>query len=387
MTGALAMAWASALRLARDRTSLFFIFVLPVAVILIVGATVSGFDEFRVGVVDEASGPLGADLLATLEDDPALEVTVYDTVDGLRTDLRRVILDAGVVLPAGMDATIRSGGDVEITVLADQADTGQIAAFSAVAGVVSDHATDVQAAGFAARHAGGTLEANLALVNRISGVARPLEVDFDTVDTESDILPEGFSYSAPTMLVLFVFINSLAAGAAIINTRQLGIYERMLAGPVTTRSIIFGETLVYVGLALFQSALIVGIGAGLFGVSWGDPVAAVVLVGTWALVGTGAGMVSGSLFRTPEQAVSIGPPIGIAFGMLGGCMWPLEIVPPFMQTIGHVVPHGWAVDAWTTLLSRGGALADIGTELLVLGGFAAVLLAVAITRLRSRVVP
>jgi ABC-2 type transport system permease protein len=119
-----------------------------------------------------------------------------------------------------------------------------------------------------------------------------------------------------------------------------------------------------------------------FGVSWGDPVAATALVGAWALVGTGAGVLSGTLFRTPEQASSIGPSFGIAFGMLGGCMWPLEIVPEAMRTIGHVVPHAWAVDAWTVLLSRGGGLADIALQLLVLTGFAGVLLLLATTRLQ-----
>jgi ABC-2 type transport system permease protein len=95
-------------------------------------------------------------------------------------------------------------------------------------------------------------------------------------------------------------------------------------------------------------------------------------------------MLSGSLFRTPEQASSIGPAIGMAFGMLGGTMWPLEIVPDAMRLAGHAVPHAWAVDGWTTLLSRGGGVGDIATDLAVLTGFAVVLLGLAITRLRRR---
>lgn len=65
----------------------------------------------------------------------------------------------------------------------------------------------------------------------------------------------------------------------------------------------------------------------MFGVSWGNPLAAAALIGMWALVGPGAGMGSGTLFRTPEQTTAIGQAMGIAFGMLGGCVWPIEIVP------------------------------------------------------------
>jgi ABC-2 type transport system permease protein len=119
-------------------------------------------------------------------------------------------------------------------------------------------------------------------------------------------------------------------------------------------------------------------------VHWGAPLAAAALVGVWALVGTGTGMLSGALFRTPEQASAIGPAIGITLGMVGGCMWPLSIVAPAMRTVGHAVPQSWAVDAWTTLVAGGGGLADIAGQLAVLGGFAVTLLTLASVRLGRR---
>ena len=381
-----AMARSSATRIVRDRTAIFFLFLLPVMIVFVIGTSTSGFDELAVGVVDDGAGPIGAQLVEALDATEALEVATYDSTDGMRTDLRRGVIDTGVVLPAGMDATLRAGGDVPLTVFADQVNTAQLAAFSAVNGVVADEAAVLQAASFSTDQVGGTLEANLAVVDTVSGATRPFDVSVDVVDSGSDFLPEGFSYSAPTMLVLFVFINAVAQGGAVIATRDLGIYERMLAGPVTTKAIVAGETVAYFGVAVAQSAIILTVGAVAFGVDWGDPLAAAALVGVWAFVGTGAGMLAGTLFRTPEQATSIGPPVGIAFAMLGGCMWPLEIVPDFMQAIGHLIPHAWAVDGWITLLSRDGTLLDIGTELLVLTGFAVALLTLATSRLRVRLV-
>ncbi len=220
---------------------------------------------------------------------------------------------------------------------------------------------------------------------RASSVATHVEqVQIHTVQAESraNTLPGGFGYSAPTQLVLFVFINALAGGAAIIETRRLGMYDRMAAAPVRPRTIIAGETLTYVSLALLQSLLIVGVGAIVFGVSWGNPLAALVLVLTWAIVGAGAGMLSGTFFKTPEQAGAIGSASGIALGMLGGCMWPLSIVSRTMREIGHVTPQAWAVDAWTGLLARGGSIVSIAPQLGILAAFAAGFLILATTRLR-----
>ncbi|HET6729297.1 MAG TPA: ABC transporter permease [Jiangellaceae bacterium] len=124
---------------------------------------------------------------------------------------------------------------------------------------MDDHAARIQAAVFATEHAGGTFDGNLELVAAVAVGSTPVTVDLDVVDAESDSLPEGFSYSAPTMLVLFVFINAMAGGAAMIQSRTLGIYDRMLAGPVTARAIVQGETTTYLTLTLLQSLLIVGV--------------------------------------------------------------------------------------------------------------------------------
>ena len=378
----LTIALTSLRRYLRDRTAMFFVVALPVLVIVIVGATATGFNHFRIAVVDTGSGALGAELVDALERSPALEVQRFDTEANAATAARRGEVAVAVIIPSGFDAALRRGDDQQVAVLGDRTNSSQQAAWSAVASVVADRAGLVQAARFAVGHAVGDFETNLQRAENTKATSPAITVNTRAVDTTQRYLPEGFSYSAPTMLVLFVFINALAGGGAIIENRRLGIYERMAAAPLSARSIVAGETLCYFAMAILQSVLIVSVGAIAFGVSWGDPLAAITLVGSWALVGTGAGVLSGTLFRTPEQASSIGPSLGIAFGMLGGCMWPLEIVPTAMRTAGHLIPHAWAVDAWTTLLSRGGGLADIATQLAVLLGFAAVLLTVATQRLR-----
>jgi len=312
----------------------------------------------------------------------SLVVTRYPSVGALRVALSRAEISAGVVLPAGMDRSERRGATVEVTVLAEQANSTQQAAVTAVSSVITAQGGQLQAARFATEHASGTFAANLARAAALAPHVVRVEVHTVQAESSRSVLPEGFSYSAPTQLVLFVFINALAGGAAIIETRRLGMYERMATAPIRARTIIVGETLTYVSIALVQAVLIVVVGAVAFGVSWGNPLGAAVLIVVWAMVGAGAGMLSGTLFRTPEQATAIGPATGIALGMLGGCMWPLAIVSSAMRSVGHVTPHAWAVDAWTTLVARGGTVVTIGPQLAVLAGFAAVFLMLATVRLR-----
>ena len=383
---ALALAAAELKRVTRDRTFLFFIVLLPILVILIVGVTTSGSSSTRIGLVPGQSTPLATQLVGDLEADPGLATQRYATRADALDAMRRGELDAVVLIPRNLDADLRSGLAVRVPVLVSGSVEASQAAETGVSSVVARHGAAAKAATFATAHTDRSFDENLATTRSVQRATPVVPVRTVVVNSKSNILPTGYSYSAPTMLVLFVFINTVAGGGAMIQTRKFGIFSRALAAPIRPRDLVLGEALCYVALTLGQALLIVVAGAVMFGVSWGNPLAAAALIGMWAMVGTGAGMASGTLFRTPEQASAIGPAVGIAFGMLGGCMWPLEIVPQSVSLAGHVTPHALAVDAWVTLLSRGGGLVDIAGYLAILATYAVVLLAIASFRLRRSLV-
>jgi ABC-2 type transport system permease protein len=383
------MAGVTLLRLARDRLALFFVVLLPVVIILVVGLTFAeaGSERLPVGVLDQDGGPLGAELQAELATSPALEPRGYDGLDALRKAVRRGVVAAGVVVPAGYDQALRAeGADAQVTFVVDQTRSVPAAVRSAVAAAVSRQAAIVQAARFAEGTAGVSFDAALARARALSGEQEQVRVESTTIGGRENALPSGFNYTAPSNLVLFVFITSLAGAAALVEERRLGVTRRMLAAPTTVSTILFGETLGRFLVALLQGLIIFVVGWLVFGVDWGDPPAALLLLTVFALVGTGAGMLFGSVLRTAEQATSIGPPVGIALGMLGGCMWPLAIVPEPMRLAGHLFPHAWAMDAFIDLIAEDAGLAGIAGKLAVLAGFAAVLLALATWRLRRALV-
>lgn len=381
MRAALALTGAQLRRLARDRTSLFFIVILPFVVVAVVGSVAGGFETFEVAVVDQGAGRVGERIVAAVEADDAFDVRRMGGTGAARAALRRGEVAAVVVLPDGLDEAVRAGRPARVVLHGEQARSADLAALAALRSVLDRAGARLDAAAFVRDHVGGDLGGGLAAADAAAADLDTGTVEVEVVDADARTLPEGFSYSAPTMLVLFVFITGVAGASVVIRSREVGVHGRALAAPVRTVHLVAGEGLALLAVLAGQAALLVVVGAVVFGVEWGDPVAAAALVGTWVLVGTGAGLLSGSAFRTAEQAGSVGPPLGIVLGMLGGCMWPLEIVPPVMRTIGHLTPHAWAVDAWTELLSRGGDLGDIAASLGILAVLAAVLLVLSTNRL------
>jgi ABC-2 type transport system permease protein len=385
---ALVMAGSALRRLARDRLALFFLVLLPVVIILIVGLAFgdAGSERLPVGVAEEGVGPLGSELRAELEASPALDARAYEDAEALRKAVRRGVVAAGVVVPAGYDQALGAGRQADVTFVTDQTRPAPAPVRSAVAAVVARQAAQVKAARLAAETAGVPFDTALARARALAAGQPQIRVEATTVGGREDSLPAGFNYTAPANLVLFVFITSMAGAAALIEARRLGVTRRLLATPTTVSTILFGEALGRFAVALLQGLIIFLVGLLVFGVDWGDPPAALLLLVTFALVATGVGLLLGSVLRNAEQATSIGPPVGIALGMLGGCMWPLAIVPAPMRALGHLFPQAWAMDGFIALIARNAGLAGIARQLAVLAAFAVALLALATWRLRRALV-
>ena len=122
---ALAVASASLRRMLRDRTALFFVVLLPVLVIAIIGTVVRNPGGFRIGVVSAQAS--GQPLAGTLVDDLGATGPVHLQSDEqtARTALRRGELDAVVLIPTGLEAALLRGDDVVIPVLAGGAESTQ----------------------------------------------------------------------------------------------------------------------------------------------------------------------------------------------------------------------------------------------------------------------
>ena len=64
----------------------------------------------------------------------------------------------------------------------------------------------------------------------------------------------------------------------------------------------------------------------------------------------GASGILGARARSEEQAISAAVVLGIVCGMLGGCMYPLDVVGSVVRDVGHIVPQAWAMDAFVKLI-------------------------------------
>lgn len=371
-------------RLSRDRTALVFMVAVPFLLILIIGVAVPGADgggARPLGVVAHPGPGLAAQVMERLRADPMLDVSAYPDEGALRAAVRRGREVAGVVVPADVEDRLRRGASTEVTFLTDPSRAPPMTVRTHVLRVVAEVGVSMRSARFVAEGTGISLADALVATGDVP--------QFGSTDVVGETYGEarasplgGFAFAAPRYLVLFVFINTLVAAWGMPADRAAGLARRTFAAPTGATALLLGEAGYRLLVAVLQAALIVVVGAVAFGVAWGDPWGVAALIALLAAASTGAAVLLGSLARTPQQITALAPPIGIALGMLGGCMWPLEIVGPTLRAIAHATPHAWAVQAFSRLVGDGAGLSDITRELAMLAAFAAAFLVVGLVAYR-----
>ena len=186
-------------------------------------------------------------------------------------------------------------------------------------------------------------------------------------------VPSGFNFSLPGNLVMFLMMNLLIFGGAIMSAeRRNGVIKRLMACPVTRWEIVLGKIYGLILLGLVQILFLLAAGKFLFHVNLGANLPAVTLtLILLAWVAGSLGVLVGSLVAAPDRVNGICVLGSLLMAALGGCWWPLEIGPPALKTLALCLPTGWALQALHQLISFGSDFSAVLAPLAVLLAFGA----------------
>lgn len=366
-------------RLLRDRSNIFFVFILPLAIILLVGAQFGSSGGSTRIAVSSDDGRIATEIIDGLEAEENVTVDRFSGEADVVDVVERAIASAGVVIPEGVDGEIEAGATPTVGVVTRPDDTGALGPL--ISGVIAEATATERVARVLAAETDQPFEAWAPAVEGTN----PAGIDVVEETVGESLFPPGtgqFTVGAAQQLVLFVFLTTLTGSAALIQSRRLGVSRRMLSTPTPVGSIVVGEGTGRFAVGVFQGVYIILITFLAFGVEWGDLLGGMALLVLLAATAAGAAMLIGTVMENDQQAAGFSIFAGLGLAALGGCMLPLELFSPTMNRIAHVTPHAWAIDGYSTLVYEGGSFGDVLVELGVLAIYAAVLLSIAGWRLR-----
>jgi ABC-2 type transport system permease protein len=330
--------------LLRDRGALISLFALPIVFIVAFGSMFKfGGDSAREREipVHYADGDARAErIVKTLDDAPGFAPVRLVTADEVRARVAGERASAGLVIPTTgpVELVIDLGAPMQARAPLEQGLTGLVT--RAIYPVAANMPPVVEA-------------------RTPPGIAKPL----------AGI--SSFQVTVPGNAVLFGFFIALTTAMAFLGERKSGTWRRLLAAPVRRSTAMLATLVPYFLVGCCQLTFLFAVGAIFFGMQVAGSLAALVVLSLCVVFcAVSLGLLFASVATTEKQLGGIGSVVLLVMGMLGGCMVPRLIMPPFMKTLGLGVPHGWALDGYYAVLVREGtSLADIAPSILALLAF------------------
>jgi ABC-2 type transport system permease protein len=197
---------------------------------------------------------------------------------------------------------------------------------------------------------------------------------FGEVFTRLHILPTGnlsyLSFITPGILVQSVLFIAIFYGIAVIWERDLGIVHKFLVSPAPRQALVLGKAL-SAGVRALSQVTIIYVLAVLIGVgiNW-DPLnltlVVVVTILASALFSTFS-LIIASIVKTRERFMGVGQILTMPLFFASNALYPLSLMPHWLQIVAQVNPLTYAVDAIRGLMIPGASSAyGVGFDLLVL---------------------
>ncbi len=207
---------------------------------------------------------------------------------------------------------------------------------------------------------------------------------FGQVFTQIRAIPTGgmpyIDFMAPGILAQSVLFISIFYGIAIIWERDLGIIHKFLATPTPRAALVLGKAL-SAGVRSLSQAAIIYVLSLFLGVqlSWNpvDLLGVVVVIFLGAACFSTFSLIIACLVKTRERFMGIGQVLTMPLFFASNAIYPITIMPSWLQKIALINPLTYMVAALRSLMLVGGyGSRQVGLDVLVLFGITTVLVAI-----------
>ena len=176
----------------------------------------------------------------------------------------------------------------------------------------------------------------------------------------------------PGVITMFVLFAVTLNARMLVEERRLGTLERLLTTRLSVGQLFLGKFLTGIFRGFIQTLILLVLTYIVFQLF--TPLSFVeclVIALIFSAAASSLGLIIGSAARTEDQATWIAVVFTMTMVMLGGTFFEIS-EGSVLYTISKASLNTYANDAFKTIIVQGGSLADLGLELGVLAGVAAV---------------
>jgi ABC-2 type transport system permease protein len=323
------------------------------------------FNTYRpsVIIVDEDNTPYSAEFMEELKQNKIFKFLDSDKNDAIaRVEEGKVL--AALIINEGFHDNIERGREINIGQVKIKDDKYLLTLQETVKGIIvkmagSEIISKVTANFVSSQKPGADVEKikDLAYENVMDSwiFKKPLKVTSTLADTDIQSEYDSMKQSMIGFTVFFSMYTMVFSIGTILSDKKYKTWDRMLVSPVSMSSILGGTMVVSFLVGMIQMSVLILGGRYLFGLDWGRSLGGIIMVTTvFVFTITSFGLMLSGIVKTEAQLGAVAPVVLTSTSMLGGTMWPLEIVNnKVLLILAELTPQKWAMQGFLNIAAKG----------------------------------
>jgi len=370
-----------------DKSAIMFMMVFPLILVAILSTVMApaytGQDLQMeiVMVTHEGAGSISQGIIDGMRETAAKLAVVQALPEVAHQAVEERRLSGYIEFPAGFSQDLLSGAPVELFVFAHPEAQTMKPALESVAQAIASEITrkwvEAQAtAALAMRYGGEEIHEQLAALlaggTAAGSTSQNSNVSVEFIQVGPAESKSVATHMLPGYVTMFIFFGLALTAEVLVGERQNQTLDRLIASRATRGSILLGKYLGNVARGTIQAIVLLGAGYFLFNLDLGyTPWATFAVTLAVVLCAAALGLAMATIAKTRQAASAIAVLASMVMAPLGGCWWPVWIMPFWMQTIAKFTPHAWANIAYSKLLYFASPPSAVFVEIVVLLLFAA----------------
>jgi ABC-2 type transport system permease protein len=185
--------------------------------------------------------------------------------------------------------------------------------------------------------------------------------------------------------VILTMTMVLFTAIALVRERERGNLEMLIATPVSPWELTLGKIVPFIGIGLLQTSLVLVLGDVLFDVPLRGSLADLYLAAlVFITANLSLGILISTLAKTQFQAMQMSFFLFLPQILLSGFMFPYAGMPVAAQYVAEALPLTHFLRLVRGIMLRSADLTELWPSLATLGVFIAVMLVIAVSRVRKR---
>jgi ABC-2 type transport system permease protein len=383
------------LRLLRLKDDIL-VFVLMTGMALVLTAVFGiSFNTYRpeIMIVDEDKSNYSEMLIDELKTNKSFNFVVTD-MDEASKKVQEGNVSVAMVVYNGFEINLISGGEVSLGFIKIKDDTMILTLQQSVTSITSKMAGAVKIADITADYVSSQnnlTDAESVRVKTYESVMdswkykNPMKVTSTIAHTKNQSGYDGMKHTMIGFTLFFSMYTMVFSIGTILSDKQYKTWQRMLISPVSKSSILGGSMVSAYLAGVVQMGALILCGNYLLGVDWGNSMSGVLMVAAaFIFAVTSLGLLMSGFVKTQAQLGAIVPVVLTSTSMLGGCMWPLDIVNnKALLFLAELTPQKWAMQGIEGIASRGMGFEAAVLPTVVLMGMGAVFFAAGVKILKT----